>query len=175
MFCADRVLSSFKWWITEAKSILRRRETMIEVRLKYGTRTRWFWFESNETESTISFDIWLARQPPLYRTQGGSSLSSSFSCSALAIQSSHNKPFFLSIQWLKEKNLELFLTNWLGSSAWETDAKGGDDVIPYVPVSVSLDKSTSESVDPSVSVSSSRSADPGLVWVYDIPRSSELL
>lgn len=37
--------------------------------------------------------------------------------------------------------------------------EGGDDVIPYVPVSVSLDKSTSESVDPSVSVSSSRLAD----------------
>lgn len=36
-------------------------------------------------------------------------------------------------------------------------------MIPYVPVSVSLDKSTYESVDPSVSVSSSRSADPGLV------------
>jgi hypothetical protein len=42
-FCADSVLSSFKWWITEAKSILRRRETMIEVRLEYGTRTRSFW------------------------------------------------------------------------------------------------------------------------------------
>lgn len=41
-------------------------------------------------------------------------------------------------------------------------------MIPYVPVSVSLDKSTSESVDPSVSVSSSRSADPGLVRVYDM-------
>lgn len=53
--------------------------------------------------------------------------------------------------------------------------EGGDDVIPYVPVSVSLDKSTSESVDPSVSVSSSRSADPGLVRVSDIPRSAELL
>lgn len=36
-----------------------------------GTRTRWFWFESNETESTISFDILLAPKPPLYRTQGG--------------------------------------------------------------------------------------------------------
>jgi len=44
-------------------------------------------------------------------------------------------------------------------------------VIPYVPVSVSFDKSTSESVDPSLSISSSRSADPGLVRVYDIPRS----
>ena len=40
-------------------------------------------------------------------------------------------------------------------------------------MSVSLDKSTSESVDPSVSVSSSRSADPGLVRVYDIPRSAD--
>lgn len=67
----------------------------------------------DETESTISFDIGLARQPPLYGTQGGSSLSSSFSL--LAIQSSHNKPFFLSIQWLKEKNLELSLTDWLGN------------------------------------------------------------
>lgn len=36
-----------------------------------GTRTRWFWFESNETESTISFYILLAPKPPLYRTQGG--------------------------------------------------------------------------------------------------------
>lgn len=43
---------------------------------------------------------------------------------------------------------------------------GGDDVIPYVSVSVSLDKSTSGSVDPSLSVCSSRSADPGLVRVY---------
>lgn len=85
-FCADRVLSSFKWWITEAKSILRRRETMIEVRLEYGTRTRWFGFESNETESTISFDIGLARQPPLYGTQGGSSLSSYFSWLAIHSQ-----------------------------------------------------------------------------------------
>ena len=47
--------------------------------------------------------------------------------------------------------------------------------MPYVPVSVSLDKSTSESVDPSVSVSSSRSADPGLVRVYDIPRSANIM
>lgn len=39
-------------------------------------------------------------------------------------------------------------------------------MIPYVSVSVSLDKSTSGSVDPSLSVCSSRSADPGLVRVY---------
>jgi len=39
---------------------------------------------------------------------------------------------------------------------------------------VSLEKSTSESVDPSVSVSSSKSVDPGLVRVvFDIPRSAE--
>lgn len=48
-------------------------------------------------------------------------------------------------------------------------------MIPYVPVSVSLDKFTSGSVDPSVSVCSSWSADPGLVRVYDIPCSAELL
>lgn len=48
--------------------------------------------------------------------------------------------------------------------------EGGDDVITYVPVSVSLDQYTSESVDLSVSVSSYRSADPGLVRVDDIPR-----
>lgn len=53
--------------------------------------------------------------------------------------------------------------------------EGSDDVIPYVPVSVSLDKLTSESVDPSVSVCSSRSALVLLVLVYDIPRSAELL
>jgi hypothetical protein len=52
---------------------------------------------------------------------------------------------------------------------------GGDDVIPYVPVSVSLDKSTSGSVDPSFSQSSSGSADPGLFRVYDMIRSAELL
>lgn len=49
---------------------------------------------------------------------------------------------------------------------------GGDDVIPYVPLSVSLDKSTSGSVDPSFSQGS---ADPGLFRVYDILRSAELL
>lgn len=80
-----------------------------------------------------------------------------------------------SFEKVAEGFYSLSLTDWLGSSAWETDAKGGDDVIPYVPVSVSLYKSTSESVDPSLSVCSSRSADPGLVRVYDIPRSTELL
>ena len=47
-------------------------------------------------------------------------------------------------------------------------------MIPYVPVSISLDKSNSESVDLSLSLSSFRSAAPGLVRIYSIPRSAEL-
>jgi len=64
-------------------------------------------------------------------------LPSFFFFASASTKSWTTNPFFLSIQWLKDEFfLELSLTDWLGSSAWETDAKGGDLVADRVLTSL---------------------------------------